>query len=306
MTGTHIEICEVGPRDGLQSEDRHWSVEERIELINRLARTGLKRIEAVSFVNPKRVPQMAFAEEVMAGIDRPDGVTFAGLALNLRGAERAIDAGVSEIRYVAVASETFNQRNQGASIAETLAGFDQVAEKAAAAGIRLSAGVAAAFGCPFEGDTSLAKVCEIAKRFANGGVAEIWLADTIGAAVPTQITERLDAVRGAVGDDLPLGGHFHNTRNTGYANAAAAVAAGANYLDASIGGIGGCPFAPRATGNIATEDLCFMLRNMGYDTGIDLDALIAVADWAESYFPAPLPGLVMKAGAFPEVARQRG
>ncbi len=303
MSGQSIEICEVGPRDGLQSEARLWSVAERVELIDRLARTGLRRIEAVSFVNPKRVPQMADAEAVMAGIERPAGVTFAGLALNLRGAERAIDAGVGEIRYVAVASETFNQRNQGTSVEETLAGYDKVAEKAAQAGIRLSAGIAAAFGCPFEGQVPLEQVISIVRRFADGGAAEIWLADSIGAAVPSEISERFAAVGDAVDGKLPLGGHFHNTRNTGYANAVAAVAAGASYLDASLGGIGGCPFAPRATGNIASEDLAFMLRNMGYETGIDLDALIAVANWAEGFFAAPLPGLVMKAGLFPEAAR---
>ena len=305
MGQSTIEICEVGPRDGLQSEKRHWSVAERIEFIDRLAATGVKRIEAVSFVNPKRVPQMADAEAVMAGVTRAPGVAYAGLALNVRGAERAAAAGVDEIRYVAVASETFSQRNQGSSIEETLAGYDKVAEIAKDAGIRLSSGIAAAFGCPFEGEVPIANLEKIARHFVAAGTGEIWLADTIGSAVPTQISERFAAVRAVTGDDLTLGGHFHNTRNTGYANAAAAVAAGASVLDASVGGIGGCPFAPRATGNIASEDLCFMLRNMGIDTGIDLEALIAVSEWAEGFFDAPLPGLVMKAGLFPEAARGR-
>jgi len=303
MTGEKIEICEVGPRDGLQSEKRHWSVAERIEFINRLSDTGLRRMEAVSFVNPKRVPQMADAEEVMAGITRREGVCYAGLALNLRGAERAVAAGVDEIRYVAVASESFNQRNQGTSMEQTLKGYDAVAKIAADAGIRLSAGIAAAFGCPFEGEVPVRQVVKIARRLAAGGPQEIWLADTIGAAVPNQVSERFAAVREEIGDDFKLGGHFHNTRNTGYANAVAALGAGVTVFDASVGGIGGCPFAPRATGNIATEDLCFMLRNMGYDTEIDLDRLIAVSSWAEGFFEAPLPGLVMKAGLFPESAR---
>jgi hydroxymethylglutaryl-CoA lyase len=297
-----ILICDVGPRDGLQSEERIWSVAERVELIDRLAASGLRRMEAVSFVNPKRVPQMAGAEEVMAAIKRPGGVQFAGLALNLRGAERAIDAGVDEVRYVVVASESFNQRNQGATIEKTLADFEAVSNLVAKAGLMLTATIAASFGCPFEGDVPLQRVVEIANRLVASGASEINLADTIGAAVPTQVSERIDAVGAAIGPEVALSCHFHNTRNTGFANAAAAVGAGVRYLDASIGGIGGCPFAPAATGNIGTEDLCFMLRGMGYDTGIDLDRLIETAKWAEGMFDAPLPGQVMKAGLFPEVA----
>jgi hydroxymethylglutaryl-CoA lyase len=297
-----ILICDVGPRDGLQSEERIWSVAERVELIDRLAASGLRRMEAVSFVNPKRVPQMAGAEEVMAAIKRPGGVQFAGLALNLRGAERAIDAGVDEVRYVVVASESFNQRNQGAAIEKTLADFEAVSNLVAKAGLMLTATIAASFGCPFEGDVPLQRVVEIANRLVASGASEINLADTIGAAVPTQVSERIDAVGAAIGPEVALSCHFHNTRNTGFANAAAAVGAGVRFLDASIGGIGGCPFAPAATGNIGTEDLCFMLRGMGYDTGIDLDRLIETAKWAEDMFDAPLPGQVMKAGLFPEVA----
>lgn len=300
--GQHIVICDVGPRDGLQSEDRIWSVAERAELIDRLSASGLRRMEAVSFVHPKRVPQMAGAEEVMKAIKRPDGVQFAGLALNLRGAERAIDAGVDEVRFVVVASESFNRRNQGADIKKTLADFAAVSDLVAKAGLTLTATIGAAFGCPFEGDVPLAQVIKIARNLVGAGASEINLADTIGAAVPTQVTERIDAVGDAVGAGIDLSCHFHNTRNTGFANAAAAVAAGVCYLDASVGGIGGCPFAPAATGNIATEDLCFMLRGMGFDTGINLDRLIETAKWAEGKFDAPLPGQVMKAGLFPEVA----
>ncbi len=300
---TTIDICEVGPRDGLQSEPRIWSVDERVELIDRLSTTGVKRIEAVSFVNPKRVPQMAAAEDVMAGVKRPDGVTFVGLALNLRGVERAIGAGVDEVRYVVVASETFNRKNQGSSIDDTLRSYRDMAGSVTAAGLRLSAVVAAAFGCPFEGEVALSKVTDLARVLVGEGAQDIYLADTIGAAVPNQIAEGIAATRDVVGGAVTLGCHLHNTRNTGFANAVAAVQAGVRLLDSSVGGIGGCPFAPRATGNIATEDLCFLLRNMGYETGVDVGAVIEVARWAETSFDAPLPGQVMKAGLFPESAK---
>lgn len=302
---TTIDICEVGPRDGLQSEPRIWSVDERVELIDRLSATGVKRIEAVSFVNPKRVPQMAAAEDVMAGVKRPDGVTFVGLALNLRGVERAIGVGVDEVRYVVVASETFNRKNQGSSIDDTLRSYRDMAGSVTAAGLRLSAVVAAAFGCPFEGEVALSKVTDLARVLVGEGAQDIYLADTIGAAVPNQVAERIAATRDVVGGAVTLGCHLHNTRNTGFANAVAAVQAGVRLLDSSVGGIGGCPFAPRATGNIATEDLCFLLRNMGYETGVDVDAVIEVARWAETSFDAPLPGQVMKAGLFPESAKLR-
>ena len=303
MASSKIEICEVGPRDGLQSEPRIWSVDERVELIDRLSATGLSRMEAVSFVNPKRVPQMADAEEVMAKIKRPAGVSFAGLALNVRGAERAIEAGVDEVRYVVVASETFSQKNQGASVDDILAGFADIADKVTQAGLKLSATVAAAFGCPFEGDVAPSLVASISKRLADSGAVEIGLADTIGSGVPTQVTEIYGQVCKAVGEKIGLGFHLHNTRNTGFANAAVAMGEGVLFLDASVGGLGGCPFAPKATGNIATEDLCFMLRNMGYETGIDIEALIEVAQWTEGFFDAPLPGQIMKAGLFPESAK---
>ena len=304
MALSKVEICEVGPRDGLQSEERIWSVAERVELIDRLSATGVPRIETVSFVNPKRVPQMADAEDVMAKIKRPNGVSFAGLALNARGAERAINAGVDEVRYVVVASETFNQRNQGAGIAETLAEFSEIADKVMQAGLKLSATIGAAFGCPFEGNVETAKVARIAKQLTGGGCVEIGMADTIGAGVPTQVTEIYGLVRDAVGMDIGLGFHLHNTRNTGFANAAIAVGEGALFLDSSVGGLGGCQFAPNATGNIATEDLAYMLRNMGYETGIDIDTYIGIANWVEGFFDAPLPGQIMKAGLFPETAVQ--
>jgi len=305
MSMPSIEICEVGPRDGLQSETRLWSVAERVELINRLTAAGIRRIETVSFVNPKRVPQMADAEAVMAHVNRPPQVRFIGLALNDRGVERAIASGVHEIRYVVAASETFNQRNQGVATNETLAMLEPIAATVTGAGLTLSCVISTSFGCPFEGTIPIGRVTTLARRLAQIGVSEIGLADTIGAAVPTQVTELLSAVHAAVSDRVALGCHFHNTRNTGYANAAAALTQDISFFDSSIGGIGGCPFAPDATGNIATEDLCFMLRNMGYDTGVDIESLIDVAKWMEPFFESPLPGQVMKAGLFPEVTEKR-
>ncbi len=304
MTGSSnnkITICEVGPRDGLQSEKRIWSVDERVEFIDRLTTTGIKVVEAVSFVNPRRVPQMADAEAVMCKVKRREGVSFAGLALNFRGVERALQSGVDIVRYAVVASETFNMKNQGASINETINGFDTIAQRVIKEGRKLSATIGAAFGCPFEGEVPAERIVDIAKRLVDAGASEIIFADTIGCGVPTQVTERILLVRQVVGENIPLGCHFHNTRNTGFANAAAAVNAGVRLLDASTGGIGGCPFAPRATGNISTEDLCYMLRQMGYQTGIDLDSLIEVSKWVESLFDRPLPGQVMKAGLFPEI-----
>jgi isopropylmalate/homocitrate/citramalate synthase len=296
----NIQICEVGPRDGLQSEKRIWSVAERVELINQLTQAGVKRIEAASFVNPKRVPQMANAEAVMAEIDRPSDVRVAGLALNMRGIERALDAGVDEVRYVVVASETFNLKNQGASIDETLRGLEGIAKRVIESGRLLSGTIGASFGCPFEGNTSTDAVVQIARRYEQIGVHEVMLADTIGCAVPSQVRNLISVVRAELSETIGLGCHFHNTRNTGIANAVAAVEAGVQILDSSVGGIGGCPFAPRATGNIATEDLCYVLRNMGYDIGIDLAKLVDVAKWAEGFFDEPLPGQVMKAGLFPD------
>ena len=303
---SNVFVCDVAARDGLQSEKRIWSVDERVELINRLANTGIRRIEAVSFVNPKRVPQMADAEIVMAQIERKVDVRIAGLALNMKGVERALDAGVDEVRYVVVASETFNQKNQGASITETLNGLESIAGRVKESGRVFSAVIGASFGCPFEGEITTEAVVNIGVRLQALGVDEILLADTIGCAVPSQVRERVSALQLALGDFTTVGCHFHNTRNTGIANAVAAVESGVRILDASVGGIGGCPFAPRATGNISTEDLVYVLRNMGYETGINLPQLIDVAAWVEGYFDDPLPGQVMKAGLFPDdvIARQ--
>ncbi|MFO1350475.1 MAG: hydroxymethylglutaryl-CoA lyase [Gammaproteobacteria bacterium] len=262
----------------------------------------MAKVEAVSFVNPKRVPQMAEAETVLERIQRRPGCEIAGPP-SMRGVERAIAAGVDEIRFAIMASETFNRRNQGVGIDDNIALFEAGAAKARAAGIRVAAAVGVAFGCPFEGEIPLQRVIGIGKRLAEAGADHLFLADTIGCAVPSQVRERFVALRDAVGERVPLGAHFHNTRNTGFANAYAALEAGVTEFDASVGGIGGCPFAPRATGNIASEDLLYLLRNMGYHTQVDLPALLGVAEWLQGFFEAPLPGQVMKAGLFPDIVR---
>ncbi len=293
-----VDIVEVGPRDGLQSEDAILDTDTKIEFINRLVDAGVRRIEVCSFVNPARVPQMADAEGVLAGLAPRDGVTYIGLVLNRRGFERAAAAGLREINVVAVATDTFAQRNQGATSDETVKVFEAIAPLAHDAGIRPTITISASFGCPYEGEVPAARVTAIAQRAADAGAAEIALADSIGAGVPTDVTERLTAARALIGD-AALRAHFHNTRNTGLANAYAAVEAGVDALDASIGGIGGCPFAPNATGNIPTEDLAYLLERMHVETGVDLPALTAVVPWIEAQLGTRVPGLLSKAGLFP-------
>ena len=293
-----IDIVEVSPRDGLQSDALTVSTEVKLGLIEQLIAAGARRIEATSFVNPKRVPQMADADELMARLPRPAGVSYSGLVLNRRGLERALAAGVDEVNFVVVATDTFNRRNQGAETAETLAVWADVAAAARSAGRNVSAVIGAAFGCPFEGEVPVARLVEVAKRIAEAAPDEISLADTIGVAAPSDITERFTAVASAA-PGIKLRGHFHNTRNTGLANAYAALQAGVSALDASLGGIGGCPFAPAATGNIPTEDLCYMLSRMGVSTGFDLKRLIGAARWLESELGRPMPAMLGKAGLFP-------
>jgi isopropylmalate/homocitrate/citramalate synthase len=292
-------IREVGPRDGLQNEQEVVPPETRAELINRLATAGLKRIEAASFVNPDRVPQMAGAEEVVAALEPHDGVVYAGLALNERGYDRLCATGLGEVSFALAATETFSQRNAGASVEESIAAAETIVARAREDGIRASLTVSVAFGCPFEGPVEPDRVVEIAERLAATDAGELVLADTIGVATPTQVRSLLERV-GALGK--PVGGHFHNTRNTGYANAYAALEAGVSMLDASVGGLGGCPFAPKATGNIATEDLVYLLDGEGLETGVDLDALIAVSEWLEELLGRQLEGYVYRAGPFRRTA----
>jgi hydroxymethylglutaryl-CoA lyase len=302
----HVEIVEVGPRDGLQSEPGVLPTATKVEFILRAIATGLRRVEVTSFVNPKKVPQMADAEDVLKALPRPgDGVYYVGLVLNRKGFERAAGAGCNEIGMAVMASDTFNRRNQGVSTDESIAAWLGIAAAARAVGIRPQVTLSAAFGCPFEGEVPIARVVEIALRVAEAGPHEIALADTIGVGVPAQVTEIVGRVREAL-PGMSLRCHFHNTRNTGLANAYAAVQAGVATLDASLGGIGGCPFAPAATGNIPTEDLLYMLQRSGYETGVSLDAAIATGHWLQEQLGRAVPGMLVKAGSFPRAPAPPG
>jgi hydroxymethylglutaryl-CoA lyase len=296
-----VEIVEVGPRDGLQNEPNVLSTATKVEFINRAVAAGLRRLEVASFVNPKKVPQMADAEAVLQALPRRADVVYVGLVLNRRGFERALAAGCNEIGMVVVASDTFNLRNQGVTTEDSIAAWLEIAQAAQAANIRAQVTISTAFGCPFEGEILPERVVELARRLAAGGPREIALADTIGAAVPSQVSELVPRVRAAV-PGMPLRCHFHNTRNTGIANAYAALEAGVAVLDASIGGIGGCPFAPAATGNIPTEDLLYMLTRMGVHTGVDLEALLDAGRFIQEQLGRTVPGMLLKAGRFPRPA----
>ncbi len=294
-----VEIVDVGPRDGLQNENSTLAPGIRAELCDRLAASGVPRVEAASFVNPKRVPRMAGAEEVLEKIERRPGTSYAGLVLNERGYERAVEAGVDEVRYAFPVTETFAKRNQNTTVADAMDLSARLVERARLDGVRVSITLSAAFGDPFEGRVEPDHVLRIAGRVAEARPDEVVLADTIGVGVPTQVRE---LVEGVAAFGVTVGCHFHDTRNTGIANAVAAVESGATVLDASVGGTGGCPFAPRATGNISTEDLVYTLHGMGHETGIDLEALIQVAAWLSEQLGKELPGQVYKAGNFEPVA----
>jgi len=296
---TKIEIIEVGPRDGLQNQDAVLSTPDKLTLIEKLIAAGARRIEAASFVNPKRVPQMADAEGVVAGLPRRDDTTFIGLVLNERGAERAIASGIAELGMVAIASDEFGMRNQKQTSALSVEVSRAVLRMARAAGRRAQVTISVAFGCPFEGEVPMARVVDMAKAIAEEKPHEIAIADTVGVGVPAQVKTMIRALHAEL-PGMPLRCHFHNTRNTGLANAFAAVEEGVTRLDASAGGIGGCPFAPAATGNIATEDLVYLLERSGYQTGYDLNALTAMAPWlAEKLDLEKLPAMVSRASPFP-------
>lgn len=302
-----IEIVEVGPRDGLQNEKTVLSVEDRIAFIERLESAGARRIETVSFVNPARVPQMAGAEEVSAALPRAAGRSRIGLVLNLRGWDRAVAAGVDEANIALSATDGFGTRNQGMTVAQQLDMLGQIAERAhnsegAGQGMpSLSATISVVWGCPFDGEVDEAQVTAMVTQIASLGVKEIALADTIGVADPWTVRRRVEAARKAA-PDATLRLHFHDTRNTGLANAYAGIEAGITVLDASCGGIGGCPFAPNATGNIATEDLVYMLQRGGFETGYDLDALIETAQWVGARLGKPQMSALSRAGGFPVIA----
>ncbi len=297
-----VEIVDVGPRDGLQNEDKTLSPEVRAGLCERLAAAGVPRVEAASFVNPRRVPQMAGAEEVMGAIERRAGTIYAGLVLNEKGYERAVAAEVDEVRYAFPMTETFAERNQNTTVADATNLAERLVERARLDGVRVSIIFIVAFGCPFEGRVEPEHVLGIAERVVRSAPDEIVFADTIGVGVPSQVKE---LVGGVFESGITVGCHFHNTRNTGFANAVAAIEAGATVLDAAVGGTGGCPFAPQAAkkvGNVATEDLVYLLHGMGHETGLNIGALIEVAAWMSEQLGEEMPGQVYKAGTFEPVA----
>jgi len=295
-----VTIVEVGPRDGLQNEKTILSASDKVALIRRCVDAGARRIEAVSFVNPKRVPQMADAEAVMAAVPRRADVSYIGLVLNRRGLTRALETGVDEVNVVVPATDTFCTRNQGCSTAEMLDAWDDIAA-ATVKGVRKSVTISVAFGCPFEGETPPERVEWAARRAYEAGADEIAIGDTIGVGVPAQVRDLTRRVR-EVAPGVPLRFHFHNTRNTGYANALAAVEEGVEVLDASLGGFGGCPFAPAATGNIATEDLIYGLRRSGVETDVSMAAVSATAGWLGERLGKRPEALLGRAGDFPPSA----
>jgi hydroxymethylglutaryl-CoA lyase len=296
---TKVEICEVSPRDGLQNEDILLSTDDKVELVERAIGAGVRRIEVTSFVNPKRVPQMADAEEVMAALPHPTGVRYAGLVMNARGLDRALAAGVDEINIVVVATDTFCGRNQGMTTQQSVEEAASLVAEARTAGVMSTVTIGAAFGCPFEGEVPIERLRHVIAGVVDAGPDELAMADTIGVAVPREITQRLGLARKLAGAGTPLRLHLHDTRHTAVANAVAAVEAGVAVLDASIGGTGGCPFAPNATGNVATEDLVYLFDRTGVATGLHLRELVDTTAWLEQKLGKGLPGALLRAGSFP-------
>jgi len=294
-----VGFVEVGPRDGLQNEKTVLPTATKLELIARALAAGVKRIEVASFVHPERVPQMADAEAVVEALPEREGVRYIGLALNARGVERALNTKVHEVGAVCATTDAFAQVNQGQTSEESLAVATEIVRAARAGGRLGQITISAAFGCPFEGEVAPARVLDMAKRAAESRPIEIALADTIGVAVPGQTSELVMRVKDAIAP-IPVRAHFHNTRSTAVANVWAAVEAGASAVDASIGGLGGCPFAPKSTGNVASEDVAYLLQRSGVETGLDLAKLIETVDWLSGVLGRSLPGMVSRAGVFPK------
>ena len=305
MTSRKVNIVEVGPRDGLQSEPEILSTASKVEFITRAVDAGVTRLEVASFVHPKRVPQMADAESLLAELPFFDDVSYIGLVMNERGLDRALATPVHEIGMVVVATDTYNQRNQGVPTDESIDAWLKIASRAKANGKIANVMISSAFGCPFEGEVSPDRIVDIAKKVMEAEPAELGIADSIGVAVPNQVSDLLGMLRTALGP-VPLRCHLHNTRNTGLANAQAAIDAGAISIDASIGGIGGCPFAPAATGNIPTDDLLYMLNGSGIDTGVSLEKIIATSKWLEQQLGRSVPAMLPKAGIFPLAGTSTG
>ncbi len=293
-----ISIIEVGPRDGLQSEPEILSTDSKLDFINKAIDAGIRRLEVASFVHPKRVPQMADAEALIEQLADRDDVSYIGLVMNEKGLDRALETKIGEIGMVVVATDSYNRKNQGVDTDESVRAWGKIAARAGQNGVRANVMISSAFGCPYEGEVKVERIVELAKQVIEAGPAELGIADSIGVAVPNQVSELLGRVRDAIGD-LPMRCHFHNTRNIGLANAQAAVDSGVTYLDASIGGIGGCPFAPAATGNIPTDDLLYMLDRSGVETGVSLAKIVEVSHWLEQELGRSVPALLPKAGIFP-------
>jgi hydroxymethylglutaryl-CoA lyase len=294
-----LELVEVSPRDGLQNEPDIVSTENKLALIDHILAAGFRRLEAGSFVNPKKVPQMADGDAVFAGLRERNDARFIALALNLRGVERALAAGATEINYVFCASDGFSIRNNGGTVEETFRVWPEVAATAKAGGARLSATVSTAFGCPFDGEVPVRRVVDVAERCVAESIFELALGDTIGVGAPSDVHERFRAVKAVIPASVQLRAHFHNTRNTALANAVAAVEEGVRVLDGSLAGIGGCPFAPGAAGNVPTEDLLYMFNRMGFDTGVDLDHAVEAAHFIGGVLGRKTPGMVSRAPKWP-------
>ncbi len=298
---TKISILEVGPRDGLQSEPEIIPTEVKKEFITKTIDAGIKKLEVTSFVHPKKVPQMADAEQLVESLPDREDVTYIGLIMNQKGFERARDCGIDEVGMVIVSTDTYNMKNQNVVTQESIDNWLNIASEAKSAGIRTSVVIACAFGCPYEGEVDPEDIASIAEKVLQGEPDVFGLADSVGVAVPGQITETFSLIK-QMAPSIPLRTHLHNTRNTGLANAAAAVEAGVSIIDSSTGGIGGCPFAPKATGNIPTDDLLYMLDRSGIETGVDLRKVVETTEWLEEQLGRAVPAMVPKAGIFPENA----
>ena len=291
-----IHICEVGPRDGLQNEKKLLSTDQKVQLIEKLIDAGIKKIEAVSFVNPKVVPQMADAEEVMKRVPKRDDITYAGLVLSRSGMERAVETSIDMLHVVTATSDDFNLKNARRTVDQAVEELTKVTEDGIAANKEVAAVLATSFGCPFAGEVPVSRVMKTAEAFVKSGAKEIVLAVTTGMANPAQVADMVKTFKSTFGDDVDFGLHFHNTRGLGLANALAGYHAGVNRFDSSIAGLGGCPFAPKAVGNVCTEDMVNMFEQMGVTTNTDLEKLIETAQWMEEQMGKRLDGMLMKAG----------
>ena len=296
-----VSILEVGPRDGLQSEPEIMPTETKKEFIIRTVDAGIKKIEVTSFVHPKKVPQMADAEKLVESLPDYDDVSYIGLIMNQKGFERAKNCGIQEVGMVIVSTDTYNMRNQGVTTQQSIDNWLEIASEAQSAGIKTNVVIACAFGCPYEGEVDPEKIVEIAEKALQGSPDILGLADSVGVAVPNQVKNVFSLIK-ELNPDIPLRTHLHNTRNTGLANAAAAIDSGVSIIDASTGGIGGCPFAPKATGNIPTDDLLYMLDRSNIETDVNLNDVVQTTQWLEEILDRNVPAMVPKAGIFPENA----